>query len=689
MARNTLELFIKAKDQASPELKKVEKSTGRLKKTIKQVGDVSLGMAKAVTAAATAFAAVSAKEFVSFDKSMREVNTLLGVSQKEFQNLTDDTHKLATSLGIDANEAAKALYQTISAGIPQENALSFLEIASKAAIGGVTDTETAVDGLTTVLNAFKIPASETKKVADAMFQTVKLGKTDFGNLSRSMFNAAPIAASLGLNFQDVLGATATLTKQGTPTSVAMTQIRAALTALSAPGEELSSVFRQLNVKGFDELLKKKGSLQGVFGALRDATGGNTKQLQKMFGSVEAVSAVLGTTGKNAEMAAEDLDKVHNSAGAATEAFDEMEKATDRGFREITALMDAIGKKISQKLGPMFEFLAKKAREFREAIETPTELDIFRRTLKNQGLQDLQAQLKGTNERLQEFIDKRDPKGKLEAEERIRLLKKEIALRKKQAEEKKKLDDKAKEDDKKKTETKKKQIEEEIDLEMDADDMVIALMNSDAVKFDEHLQKKKEKRAAAREEQRAAEEEFEAEKDEKSAKDIERATFLADTEKSVALNSMGDISKAIEAFGGKNTAAFKALASMQVVVSTASAVMAALTPPPTGFGPVAGIFKGGVIAAMGAANIAKINGAKFHDGGLVPGAGEVPAVLQSGEFVINRAATTRAGIEQLQAINRGESAANVNVVNFVDTDQLDNYLSSRKGQKAVLNSLELE
>ena len=125
---------------------------------------------------------LSLKAASDFEGAMREVNTMMGLSQEEFTDFSKQVQTLASDLGVDAVESANALYQAISAGIPKENVLEFLEIATKAAIGGVTDTATAVDGLTTVINAFKLPMSDTQKVADIMFTTVKGGKTTFEEL---------------------------------------------------------------------------------------------------------------------------------------------------------------------------------------------------------------------------------------------------------------------------------------------------------------------------------------------------------------------------------------------------------------------------------------------------------------------------------------------------------------------------
>ena len=141
--------------------------------------------------------------------------------------------------------------------MPGGNAIDFLKIASKAAIGGVTDTETAVDGLTTVMNAFKGQNIDATKAADIMFATVKAGKTDFAQLSASLFNVAPLAAAANVKFQDVSAALATLTAQGTPTSVATTQIRAAIQAIIKPSKEMQGVLGTMTGE-----LVKNGKLTG-------------------------------------------------------------------------------------------------------------------------------------------------------------------------------------------------------------------------------------------------------------------------------------------------------------------------------------------------------------------------------------------------------------------------------------------
>lgn len=402
MATRDLTLVLRARDQASKELTSMGQKLGGMAK--------AAGLAAAAGGAALAgFGAASVKAAADFETGMREVNTLINLSEKEFKDLSAQVVDVSKRMGVDAVGASKALYQAISAGVPKDNALNFLEIASKAAIGGVTDTTTAIDGLTTVLNAFKMPASEATAVADIMFTTVKLGKTTMGELSASMFNVAPIAAAAGVKFDEVSAAIASLTKQGTPTSVATTQIRAAIQAIIKPTEEMGVALRtvvpdliksgelsgkaaeeyqelgkqiaQLNPKSktyekdLKELVKaqtqvamsfgpailQSRGLAGTLELLNKTAEGNSNTLGKMYGSVEGLQAVLGITGANAQMFAGDLEAVRNATGASQTAFEQMNKSAGRQWAQLQAafqsVMITIGSELLPALTPLLTAIA--------------------------------------------------------------------------------------------------------------------------------------------------------------------------------------------------------------------------------------------------------------------------------------------------------------------------------------------
>ncbi|HUT68654.1 MAG TPA: phage tail tape measure protein, partial [Dehalococcoidales bacterium] len=212
-----------------------------IEQKMRTVGANMTKIGAGITAAVGLIGGASLKMAADFDSAMREVNTMMLLNEAEFQSFSAEIREMSTTMGVDAVDSAKALYQAISAGVPRENVIEFLQVATKAAIGGVTETTTAVDGLTTVLNAFKLPISDAQKVADFMFTTIKGGKTTFEELSASLFNVAPIAAASNVEFEEVAAALAAMTQQGVPTAQATTQLRQAFVALQKPTAEMQTM----------------------------------------------------------------------------------------------------------------------------------------------------------------------------------------------------------------------------------------------------------------------------------------------------------------------------------------------------------------------------------------------------------------------------------------------------------------
>ncbi len=324
---------------------------------------IGIGMT-AMGGAIVAGLGLATKSAMDFTAGMREVNTMIGLGEEEFEAFSTDTLDLAKTLGINAVDATAALYQAISAGVPKDNALTFLEVAAKAAIGGVTDTETAVDGLTTVINAFKIPMEDAQKVADIMFTTVKGGKTTFEELSSKMFNVAPIASATGIAFEEVSAAIATMTKQGFPTAQATTAIRQAIVQLQKPTQEMEDMIKSLGFETGEAMIAELGFGE-TLERLKEATGGSNAMLAKMFSSTEAIGAVFALTGENAKTYTTDLlamTAATEGAGASTEAFNEIEKSSSRQLEKAKESIKAVAIEIGGNLLPQLIPLIQKVGE---------------------------------------------------------------------------------------------------------------------------------------------------------------------------------------------------------------------------------------------------------------------------------------------------------------------------------------
>ena len=142
----------------------------------------------------------AAKEAYNFEKqfqqSMKEVATLSSGIKGSLTDFMNSVIDMTREVPVGAVESAKALYQIVSAGHDGADAMNILKVSAKAAIGGVTETATSADAITTILNAYKKGASEAESVSDMLFTTAKLGKTTMGELGKSIAQAAPICLVL-------------------------------------------------------------------------------------------------------------------------------------------------------------------------------------------------------------------------------------------------------------------------------------------------------------------------------------------------------------------------------------------------------------------------------------------------------------------------------------------------------------
>ena len=298
--------------------------------------------------AATAFAqaAKSSYEFEQeFRKNMLEVATISTQVSDDMTGFMNRVMSITQEIPIKAPEAAKALYEIVSAGHDGADGMKILEVAAKSAIGGLTETATAADAITTILNAYNLSADKASSVSDQLFTTVRLGKTTFGELGSSIAQVAPIAAAYGIGIDEVLAAVASLTKQGTPTAEAMTKIRA---AIQGTANELG-----------DDAFQGR-TFQEALQLINDKADGSASKMKEMLGTDEGLAAALALTGKNARSAASDLEELRDSLGATEAAFGKMKD-------EAGNQMILLSNNIQAALRPMGEAILKEVSGFAKAF----------------------------------------------------------------------------------------------------------------------------------------------------------------------------------------------------------------------------------------------------------------------------------------------------------------------------------
>lgn len=312
----------------------------------------------AITTAIAGITASAMTSFIGFERQINEVFTLLPDSSQQAMNaMSNQVKDFATDFGVLPKDVVPALYEALSSGVPEGNVFDFLAVAQKAAIGGVTDTKTTVDGLTSVVNSYGADVLSVQEASDQMFTAVAYGKTSFADLSNSLYNVIPNAQALGISFSDVTAAIASMTAMGVPTSVSTTQLRQLLVELSQSGGEAAETFKQIAGVGFKDFIAQGHNLQDALILMEEAAKRNNVGINDLFGSVEAGGAALALTGRNTQSFTAALEQMANSSGATDRAFKVMDEGIGRSIDYIKASIATLLIDVANRLAPTFAVFA--------------------------------------------------------------------------------------------------------------------------------------------------------------------------------------------------------------------------------------------------------------------------------------------------------------------------------------------
>ena len=325
-------------------LGKIEGKANDLGKTVGVLTKRFAALAAGFSAAAAIRSGVA--DAIQFSKALAEVSTISDVTSAQLQGLEEEVLALASAHGQSSVEITRGLYQTISAGVTDaSDALKVLTASQELATAGLASTAATVDLLTSTINAYGLEIEDAGRISDTFFTGVRLGKTTIGELASSLGQVLPIAASLKVPLEDVVGLVAAITARGVSTSEAVTQVRAALVALLKRSEDVDEVLRSVG-SGFDDTTLRSRGLVDVLQEVREALGGSESALTQLFGRVEATSAVLNVTGANLQGVKETLDSVRESAGATAEALGKIQAAdgsrASKAFNNIRLRLQGLG-----------------------------------------------------------------------------------------------------------------------------------------------------------------------------------------------------------------------------------------------------------------------------------------------------------------------------------------------------------
>lgn len=347
----------------SGKLTEHERIQKRTAKSIEQTGGKISGLSDKFALLSAPILAVATAGFKlnsDFTNGLAKVSTLVDTTVVSMQKIRDEIRAVSDETGAGVADLSESVYQAISAGVDAGHAVSFVKDMTIAAKAGFTDTTTAVNGVTTVLNAYGKSAEEASHITDQMLLAQNFGKTSFGEMAQSMGNVIPIAAQLNVSTQELFGSIAVLTKNGIATSEAITGLKAAYSNILKPSSQAATLAEQLGLEFNAAHLQSVGWVK-FLEEVKKATGGDAEQMAQLFGSVEGLNSILVLTGKGAG----DFDKVMkqmaDSAGMTQEAYEKMLTPSEQMQIAMNQLKNA-GMDLAVSFTPYFKAMSMRVKE---------------------------------------------------------------------------------------------------------------------------------------------------------------------------------------------------------------------------------------------------------------------------------------------------------------------------------------
>ena len=305
-----------------------------------------------------AVGAVSVKLAADFESSATKIEALAGAGGKEVKFLRKEVLALAPAVGIGPKELMDALYPIESMGLRGAKAMSVLDAASKAAAAGLGDLTTVSDAVTSALNAYQGTGLKAAHAVDIMVASVKAGKMKSEDFAGALGNVLPLASKLGVSFDQVGAAIASMSRMGMDPHGAGAALTQMLTNMLKPTSAGAKTLDKLGLSyaGIRKEIAEKG-LMPAMKHLSAALGGNAEAAATIL-SKKGLTAFFTLTGKAAKSNEKIFADVAKSTGLLDKAFETTSKDSAFKLKQAFSALKAAGITIGAVLLPIVVSIAK-------------------------------------------------------------------------------------------------------------------------------------------------------------------------------------------------------------------------------------------------------------------------------------------------------------------------------------------
>ena len=311
-----------------------------------------------------------AKMAIDFEKNMTKINTLVGISAKEVNELGKEVMKLSGETAQAPEELADGLFFLTSAGLRGANALKTLEAVAKGTAIGLGDQADLAKVAAAAQNAYGAENLSAAKALDIFGGAVREGMFEAGDLAEVLGTQLGMSSSLGISFEETAAFIATYTKTTGDAKAASTSFGGVMMALAKTTPQMERALNKVGMTG-DSVRKSLGE-KGLKATLEDIKGSfeaSGVPLTDFFSKSQALKGVLGVLGNQTENYGSVLEGMSSSVGMVEEGFGQLEQQTGFKMQKAFNNLKLAASELGATLMPVFTAIVEGASSIGKAFSS--------------------------------------------------------------------------------------------------------------------------------------------------------------------------------------------------------------------------------------------------------------------------------------------------------------------------------
>jgi TP901 family phage tail tape measure protein len=312
-----------------------------------QLQSIGTTLSVAVTAPIVAAGAAILKAGSEYETALN----IFGAVTHATANEMEHAQQVAKALGADldlpatsAKDAALAMNELGKAGLTAAQAMDAAKGVLQLAAAGQLDGARAAEIAANALNAFKLEAKDTTRVADLLAAAANASSSSVDEIALSMQQASAVFASAKIPIEDMTTAIGIMANAGIKGSDAGTSLKQFMLSLQAPTSKAAETMKDLGVQVYDASGNMK-PLITVIGDFQHALSGLNQEQQnsalaKIFGSdaIRAAQILFGTGEEGFKKMKEQVTAV----GAAADLAMAVMKGLGGAWMQFKSQLETIG-----------------------------------------------------------------------------------------------------------------------------------------------------------------------------------------------------------------------------------------------------------------------------------------------------------------------------------------------------------